>query len=301
VYAFLQLSTSANYAAIGGMAPATQISGPNSALMNPALPDTLCHQSAAINMVSYAADIRYASALYSHQIGNVEITAGAMMLGYGDFTMTDESANVLGTFTCRDAMIFASASRLLLPRLRAGISAKYISSKLETYHSQGLAMDMGLIYSFPSQKIDVGLSMLNAGFQITTYSHTREHLPLDIQLGISKILLHAPLRFSLAMHSLNQPRLAEGFLESLANHFVVSAEIFPEGVVSLKGGFSFQRHNELSVSGSSPFPGFSFGIDIRLKRFSIQYSRQCISPAASANMITAEVFISSLFPRPLRP
>lgn len=297
VYAFLDLSPSASYAAVGGAAPSTYIPGPNSALMNPALPDSLSHQSAAINMVQYVADARYGSALYSHSIRHLQITGGAMMLNYGNMDLTDEAANVLGTFSCRDAMVFASASRQLRTNIRAGVSAKYITSKLESYHSQGLAMDIGLMLALPSQKMDVGLAVRNAGFQITTYSHTREHLPLDIQLGISKILLHAPIRLMLTAHSLQHPKLAGSFGESLANHFNIAAELFPEGVVSLKGGFSFQRHNELRVSGGSPFPGFSMGLDVRLKRFSLQYSRQCISPAASANMITAEVFIGKFLVR----
>ncbi|MBO7568536.1 MAG: hypothetical protein J6T60_15730 [Bacteroidales bacterium] len=47
----------------------------------------------------------------------------------------------------------------------------------------------------------------------------------------------------------------------------------------------------------SVFPGFSFGGDVRLKSFSVQYSRQCVSPAASANMFTVELMIGKMIGR----
>ena len=56
-------------------------------------------------------------------------------------------------------------------------------------------------------------------------------------------------------------------------------------------------HNDLYVTDGSVFPGFSFGVDVRLKRFSVQYSRQCVSPAASANMFTVELMIGKMIGR----
>lgn len=292
VYPFLQLSTSSNYASLGGFSPSVHIPGPNAVTSNPALPDSASNISAALNMVSYVAGIRYGSAFYTGRLGKFMLTGGAQLIHYGDFSLTDEAANELGTFQCRDMMTMMSLSRPILPNLTAGITAKYINSDMETYHSQGLAVDMGFFSGFDEGRTSLALTIYNLGSQITTYSTTRESLPLDIRLGVSRKLQYAPLRFTATVHSLNHPRLHDDFLTSLADHFILSAELFPEGVVSLKGGFNVLAHNDLYVSGASPFAGFSFGIDVRLKRFSIQYSRQCISPAASANMLSMEVFIS---------
>ncbi len=291
VYPFLGIPASANYAGMGGYTPSAAITGPNQALANPALTDTLCHASVSANTVSYAAGIHYGSAMYSQRIGLWQLTAGAMVLNYGTLTETDEAANELGTFSCRDAMILVSASRPVMENLRAGVSAKYIISSMETYRSQGVALDMGLYYKIPSQLMAIGMAVQNLGHQLTTYSGTREKLPLDIRIGISKQLKHAPLRFSATIHDINRPKLDDDPATSIADHLILGAEIFPEGVFSLKGGFNFQLHNDLYVTDSSPFPGFSFGFDVRLSRFSVQYSHQCISPAAGANMFSLELFI----------
>lgn len=297
VYQFLGLSTSSNYASMGGACPSVDVAGVNSLTSNPALIDTTDNLSAALNMVSYVADIGYGSAFYGGRAGRTMISGGAELVNYGEFALTDDAANQLGTFRCRDYMLVASASRHIVDSLplTAGISMKTIISQMETYRSSGLAFDLGLRYYFEKQKITIAFAALNLGWQLTTYSdNSHEKLPLDLRLGISKQLLHAPLRLTLTVHDLQKPKLADDFGRSLANHLTFSAELFPQGVVSLKGGFNVMAHNDLYVTDGSVFPGFSFGVDVRLKRFSVQYSRQCVSPAASANMFTLEVAIGKM-------
>ncbi|MBQ4406681.1 MAG: type IX secretion system protein PorQ [Bacteroidales bacterium] len=297
VYPFLGLSTSSDYASMGGACPSVDVAGVNSLTSNPALVDTTDNLAAALNMVSYVAGIGYGSALFGGRVGKMMVSGGAELVNYGEFALTDEAANELGTFRCRDYMLVASAARHIwdsLP-LTAGVSMKSIISKMETYHSTGIAFDFGVRYYIEKQKITIGVAVLNLGCQLTTYSdNTREKLPLDIRLGISKQLLHAPLRFTLTVHDLQMPKLDDDFGRSLANHLTFSAELFPQGVVSLKGGFNVMAHNDLYVTDGSVFPGFSFGVDVRLKRISVQYSRQCISPAASANMFTVELMIGKM-------
>lgn len=297
VFPFLGLCTSSNYASMGGLCPSVDVAGINSVMCNPALVDTSDNMSASLNMVSYVADIGYGSCLYGGRVGRMMVTGGAEIVDYGDFVHTDESANELGTFSCRDYMLLTSISRHILDSVPiiAGVSIKTILSTMETYRSMGLAFDIGLRYNIEAQKITIALTALNLGWQLSEYSDgVREKLPIDIRAGISKQLLHAPLRFSLTIHNLQKPKLAEEFGRSLSNHLIVSVELFPEGIVSLKGGFNAMTHNDMYVADGTVFPGFSFGIDVRLKRISVQYSRQCISPAASANMFTMELFLGKM-------
>jgi hypothetical protein len=294
VYPFLGLSTSSDYASMGGACPSVDVRGVNALTSNPALIDTTDNMYAALNMVSYVADIGYGSAFYGGRVGETMLTGGAELVNYGEFTLADDAANVLGSFRCKDYMLIASASRHIVDGLplTAGVSMKAIISSMETYRSTGLAFDFGLRYYFENQKITIAIAALNLGCQLTSYSDNyREKLPFDLRFGISKQLIHAPLRFSLTAHNLQKPKLADDFGRSLANHLTFSAELFPQGVVSLKGGFNVMAHNDLYVTDGSVFPGFSFGVDVRLKRFSVQYSRQCVSPAASANMFSVEVAV----------
>lgn len=294
IYSFLRLTTSSNYASLGGFSPSVNIKGVNSVFSNPALVDSLDNLSASVNIVAYVAGINYGSVCYGGRVGEEWLLSGALQfVNYGEFSQTDETAADLGTFSCADRVFMVSASRNLSPQIRFGASAKAIFSSLENYRSSGLAFDLGFLYNIDSQKIALALTAQNLGCQLTKYTPgEREKLPFDLLLGFSKTLLHAPFRFSVTVHDLQKPKLDDDFLTSFANHFIVSAELFPEKTVSPKAGFNFQRHNDLYVSGLTPFPGFSVGIDVRLKRFSVQYSRQCLSPAASSNLFTAEIFFS---------
>ena len=293
VFPFLNLNMSSNYAALGGFVPAAKIKGANSLTSNPALIDTLDNMSVALNFISYVDDINYGSILYSGKICEKTMLSGYVeFFDYGDFLLTDEAANELGNFTCKDHVFAVSSSREIFKNFRAGITMKSVFSKMETYFSNGLCFDLGLLYIFDSQKLTFGFTAMNLGFQLKTYTeNTREKLPADLRFSVSKTLEHAPLRFSLTAHNIQKPKLDDDFFTSFADHFIISAELFPEKTVSLKGGFNFLAHNDLYISEMSPFPGFSFGIDVRIKRFSIQYSRQCIAFGAASNMISAEVIM----------
>lgn len=293
VFPFLSLNMSSNYAALGGFVPSVDIKGVNSLTSNPALIDSLDNMSAALNYTSYVSDIKYGSILYSGKICPKTMLSGYVeFFDYGDFLLTDEAANELGNFTCKDHVFAVSSSREIFKNFRAGATMKSVFSKMETYSSNGLCFDFGLLYILENQKISFALTAMNLGFQIKTYTeNTREKLPADLRFSITKMLEHAPFRFSLSAHNLQKPKLDDDFLTSFADHFIISAEILPEKAVSFKGGFNFLAHNDLYISEMSPFPGFSFGIDIRIKRFSIQYSRQCIAFGAASNMISAEVIM----------
>ena len=56
---------------------------------------------------------------------------------------------------------------------------------------------MGLHYAIPSDEMSVGFSVLNIGTQLSSYISTKEQLPLDVMVGVSKKLEHLPLRLSL--------------------------------------------------------------------------------------------------------
>jgi|GEM_PF-2667662 len=298
IYSFLRLNMSSNYASLGGFIPSADMRGVNSVFSNPALVDSLDNMSASLNYISYVSDINYGSMLYGAKVGSdLMITGGVEFLNYGDFEELDDVGNQLGTFNCKEHVLFVSFSRNILKNLRFGATFSTIFSHLETYRSFGIVSNLGLIYKIDNQKLTIGFSAMNLGCQLTKYAYEREKLPLDLRFGISKILLHAPLRFSFTLHDLQCPKLDDDFMRSFVNHIILSTELFPESPVSVKAGFNFQTHNDLYVSDLTPFPGFSFGVDVRLKRFSVQYSRRCLSPAASANFFTAEIFISNFVVR----
>ncbi len=296
IYPFLRLCISGNYASLGGFVPSADFRGVNSVKANPALLDSLDDKTLSLNYISYLADIKYGSFSYAGKIKNAIILAGGIdFFDYGDFLMTDISANELGHFTCKDHVFFFSAAKNLMKNFSLGLDAKTIFSKLEQYRSSALCFDFGCVYNIENKKLTIGFTAKNFGFKLKSYTNSDlEKLPIELRLSVSKQLLYAPIKFSVTAHNLQKPKLDDDFFTSVADHFIISLEVFPQGVFSVKAGFNFLTHNDLYVSGMSPFPGFSFGADLRLKKFSVQYSRQCIAFSQNSNLFTAEIFFSSI-------
>ena len=295
VYTFLKLPVSSNSAALGGAAIATGNLGANSLFSNAAMIDSTYDRYAALNYADYIADINYGSAAYSAKINNLwSVAGGVLFMNYGSFDYADEAGILGGTFSAKDCAIYCAAIRQITKNLRTSVTTKAIFSHLERYHSWGIAFDFGAVYSLENIGVTIAATANNVGFQCSPYTGSnREALPLCLQVGASKILQHAPLRFSATVTEL-QSRLDEDNATNIADHLVLGVELFPKSTVSAKAGFNIQRHNDLRMSNASRAAGFSFGADVRLRRFAVQYSRACYGSAASINMFTAEIFLREL-------
>ena len=292
VYTFLKLPVSGNSAAMGGAAIASGNLGANNIFANAAMIDSTVNRYASVNYADYIADINFGSAAYATKIDNLwSITGGVLFMNYGTFDYADEAGVLGGTFSANDCALYCAAIRQITKNFRASITTKTIFSHLERYHSWGIAFDFGMVYTFPQVGVVVSATSQNVGFQCTPYTGShREPLPLCIQVGASKLLEYAPLRFSVTLTEL-QSRLDEDNATNLADHFVLGLELFPKSTVSVKAGFNAQRHNDLRMSNASRAAGFSFGADVRLRRFAVSYSRACYGAAASINMFTVEAFL----------
>lgn len=292
VYTFLKLPVSGNSAALGGAAISGGNLGANNLFANAAMIDSTADRYASVTYADYIADINFGSAAYVAKIDSLwSIAGGVLFMNYGSFDYADEAGVLGGTFSANDCAIYCAAIRQITKNFRASITTKTIFSHLEQYHSWGIAFDFGMVYTFPQVGVVVAASAQNVGFQCTPYTGShREHLPLCLQVGASKMLEYAPLRFSATLTEL-QTRLDEDNATNLADHFVLGLELFPKSVVSVKAGFNVQRHNDLRMSNASRAAGFSFGADVRLKRFAVSYSRACYGAAASINMFTVEAFL----------
>ena len=292
VYTFLKLPVSGNSAALGGAAISGGNLGANNLFANAAMIDSTADRYASVTYADYIADINFGSAAYSAKIDSLwSIVGGVLFMNYGSFDYADEAGVLGGTFSANDCALYCAAIRQITKNFRASITTKTIFSHLEQYHSWGIAFDFGMVYTFPQVGVVVAATAQNVGFQCTPYTGShREHLPLCIQVGASKMLEYAPLRFSATLTEL-QTRLDEDNATNLADHFVLGLELFPKSTVSAKVGFNTQRHNDLRMSNASRAAGFSFGADVRLKRFAVSYSRACYGAAASINMFTVEAFL----------
>ena len=310
VYKFLDLPNSAEVSALGGTNVSLQNKDVNLIYQNPALLSGSVNKNIGINYTNYISNIGYGSIVYAQDIDSVSHWAVSLSyLSYGSFDGYTEEEIPTGSFSAGDAGLNATYSRRLAKNMTAGISLKPIYSYIETYRSFGLAVDVGGNYYDPEHDFSVGLVLKNVGVQFKGYysidgSRHREGLPWDIQLGATKRLAHAPLRFSLTYVKLNQwdfnyykeASLSNNLLttdegnkkigwgDMLFRHIIIGAEFIPSNYFNVAVAYNHRRNREFSLDDTKSINGFSFGVGLRIYKFSLgaAYAQY----AASGNTIS---------------
>ncbi|MET0758824.1 MAG: type IX secretion system protein PorQ, partial [Flavobacterium sp.] len=187
--------------------------------------------------------------------------------------------------------------------IHVGANAKLISSTLESYNSFGGAMDLGALYIDEYNGINYALVVRNIGTQFTTYSETKEQLPLEVMAGISQQLENVPIRWHLTLENLQQwniafsnPARAEGsidggsteekvsFFNNALRHVVLGAELFPTKGFNIRLGYNFRRAEELRILEQRNFSGISLGIGLKVSNLKFNYSYSRYTLAANTSL-----------------
>jgi len=318
-YNFLRLPSSARITALGGSLITVRDEDLNNAVMNPALLNPEMHGGITFQNNFHFDGIYNGYVAYAHHIEEWGITAhaGVQFMQYGEFKLADEFGNINGTFKASEMAFTIGASKEIGERLSAGINLRIINSNLESYNSFGIAADIGAIYWDPVKRLTTSFVIRNIGVQLSKYDEVSEDLPLDIQIGFSKRLEHLPFRLSIIAHSLNQwnlryesplsddgailigeePKEKSGFSKGIDNtfrHLIFSGEFLlgKTEVVKIRFGYNHQRRKELTVGSLRSLAGFSGGLGIRIKQFSIDYGFGSYHIAGSTQHIGISTHIS---------
>ena len=133
----------------------------------------------------------------------------------------------------------------------------------------------GLGLNYYNQESDFSASLVarNLGGQLKAFEERHEKLPVDVQLGFSKRLSHAPFRLSLTLHDLTHwsasTTAANNFGKKLLNHIALGIDFLPTNNFYLAAGYNFRRGEEMKINGSSHWAGFTCGTGIQLKRLKL--------------------------------
>lgn len=295
VFTFLANSPSSRISALGGSAVGGNSYRLGDAYLNPAsLSDTM-HRALTFQHQFLFEGIQNGYAAYAHHLSkqNVTLHAAFNYLFYGDFSVRDEFGNLTGEANAKDLAIVVGGSYEPYEKLRVGINLKFISSQLDVYNSNGIAVDLGAQYETSPGGLTIGLALRNVGTQFSPYFENREDLPTDLQLGFSSRLKHLPFRFGVVFHHLNRwnllydnPTEESGFLfgnvdtnqpgafDNFMRHVIINGEFIlgKGGIFRLRFGYNHQLKQELSINGFRSLTGLSGGFGIRIKRFAFDYS-----------------------------
>ncbi len=321
VFPLLDESPSARTTAMGGLFISVFDNDAALALQNPSLINPSMHNRLSLHYIDFLADMKEGYAGYVRDFDKIKTTfnAGIQFLNYGNFTATDEIGNPIGTFNGSDYALTLGAGRTYADRFHYGMSATFLTSKLESYSANGATLTFAGAYHDSTHGFTATVLFKNVGTQFKSYlSGQNEPLPFDIQAGVSKRLEHTPFLFSLVLHDLyrwdiryddpNEVDQSTIFIDSTQQtkdkkyiadkiflHTVIGAEIFFGKAFRINIAYNHQRRQELAFQDRRGLAGFSFGADLTINRFTVSYGRAIYNVAGGVNHFSLGMNLDELF------
>ena len=278
VFNFLNLPTSAHTTALGGRNISLIEDDASLIFQNPALLASVSDNSLNLNFMTYMRGSKTGSASFSRIAGERGTWGvGVQFVGYGNMKETLETGEELGDVRALDMAISGMYSYSLSERWVGAATGKIIYSKYADYTSCGLAVDLGLNYYDEEHDFSVSAVAANLGGQVKAFGEDHERLPFNLQLGFTKSLGHAPIRFSVTMVDISRWSSKYYYHVSkkpkggsiLMNHFCVGVDIIPTKQFYVAAGFNFRRAYEMKAAGSSHAAGLSAGAGLKIKKFKL--------------------------------
>ena len=321
-FQFLDMTNSARVAALGGKSVAIHDDDLNIAYYNPSIVSEGMSNQFVLNYVNYFAGINYGYASYARsfdKIGN--FAAGIHYLNYGSFIGADENGMKTSDFHAAEYAFNLIYSRKIDSLFHVGVNLKPLYSSLETYSSFAIAIDAGITYHNPDMLFTASLVIRNLGTQITTYypNGDYESLPLDISIGISQGLKHAPFKFYIIADHLekfdltyttekdeqdrlnaftgdeNKENKFDVSMDKVMRHFIFGTELSITRNLILRFGYNYRRRQEMKISNNPGTVGFSWGLGIRISKFHISYGRSAFHMTGSPNYFSLAMNLSEFY------
>ena len=329
-FAFLDLPVSSRQNALGGENISIRDGELSSAFANPALLGSLTHNILQLGYAYYGTN-HFGSVMYGFNTppppskGGEEspsvssgrslnyFAVGIHYLDYGTMRYADSNGQLTGaTFGARDILIEAAYARQLSEHFTVGVALKPIMSFYESYSSVALGADLGAHYQMKDSSLQVGLALKNIGWQLKSFysdesGQKREMLPINLELGINYRVKHAPLRFSLTIHNiqnwdLGYPRLGEteevrpvGWFDMMMRHTIWAVDIVPKSErFYLTLSYNHRRRQEFALQDQRSLAGFAFGAGLRIKMLRLGFAMSQMSKSNFTYQVSLSMDVNSL-------
>jgi len=147
--------------------------------------------------------------------------------------------------------------------LSLGGSFKFIYETIDSYRSDGLAVDLGLLYALKDHRTRIGISASNLGAQLKGLSSGhKDPMPGILRFGVSHRLKSAPLTVT-----------ADGVQPFDHDIYAAAGVNFTHfNPVELRAGYSTLGDDYKTGADSDNWPGISFGFGLRLKQVVLDYA-----------------------------
>lgn len=319
VYSFLNVPVPARTAALGGNTIGLKDDDITLIVQNPAALNKGMSNHMSLSYINYISDINLLHVSCAKSFDSIgHFAASLQNVSYGKFKETDEYGTILGTFKANDYNFSLSYAQDLDSSFTWGINFKTIFSKYSTYSSIGNAVDAGLTYKNKKRLFVASLVFNNFGYQWKTYSgNTKEKLPFYFNIGLSKKLKKAPIRFIVTYENINKwdltysnPDIPEPTVDPFTKepikkskfrtsgdktlrHFLFATEISITKNFHLRAGYNYRRSKEMQLPDKSAAAGLSLGFGIKVSKFYFSYAFVKYHAAGNSNHITLSTNLSS--------
>ena len=307
-FQFLGLDFNARSTAMGGNFIGVKDGDINLSVANPASISDKMDKNLSLNHFIYPAGINYGQLAYGRKFEKLGTFTGHLRyVSYGKFTRTDNTGIENGSFTAGDYALGVGYGHQLNPYFSIGANLNTIFSHYESYTSWGMGVDVAAMFHDEKSNVSASLVARNIGYQFKGYTKkNHEPLPLEVLAGVSYKFQHAPFRLNLVGTNLtkwdltyNDPTLQPtvdqltgdtipvpkaSFIKKLAYHTNFSVEITPTDNFYIRIGFNYQRRSALGIIDRMGAGGFSFGIGLKVKKFSFNYGLSFYSAAGVTNV-----------------
>ena len=285
-YNFLNISTSSHIYGLGGVNISLIDDDINVTDQNPALLGPEVEKQLGISYMRYIGESNFAGVKYGMAAGERSAWAVSVQyFDYGKMTSADVSGNITGTFSVKDICFGGTYSHDITDRLRGGISIKGIYSDYDEYSAFAVASDLGLNYFDPEKDLSLSFVVANLGGQVKRFNESYDRLPVDLRLGLTKMLANVPLRLSVTAWNLTRWNLPyyevgdgsagteekkkDSFGSNLMRHLVFAAEFVPSDKFYVGVGYNYKTRTDMSTYSRSFLSGFSLSAGLNVRRFGL--------------------------------
>jgi len=249
--------------------PAAILAAPNSSVATTFMDHLVGSAGGSVNYVysrnqyiAWGAGLRYWN---SGSIDRTEISPTGELIETGE------------TFGANSMMASVSTARFVSPALDFGASLKFIYDSIDDVSASALMVDVGIIHHTVNERIKVGLSARNIGFQSSYYTSAKqsEKLPSTFGAGIS-VKMNEKL--------LGDIDLSKATGENIVARLGVEYAINP--ALCLRGGFR-SNAGDYNLGGFWSFTGgSSLGLGWKIKQMNLDYAVASYGDLGITNQLT---------------
>lgn len=298
-YDFMQIPTSSRVYGLGGCNISLIDADVTLCEQNPSLLGAEIGRQLSVSYMHYMGSANFAGARFGHSAGERGAWSfGMRYLNYGEMTGYDETGGFIGNFTPTDIVAEGTYSHDITDRLRGGINLKLAYSNYEQYTAVAMAADLGINYYNDDSDLSLSFVLKNMGGQLKRFDRAYDHLPFDIEFGITKGITDV---FSISVtawhlnrwnlpyydHSGegNETKVKSNFGKNLFRHLIFGVEYMPSEKFYIDLAYNYKTRTDMSTYQRNMLSGFSAGLGLNTRLVSVGVAYAMPHKSASTVML----------------